>query len=325
MTYLTPVFVLSMISLFLGVLLVLADKFFADYGECKLVVADEDEFIVRGGETLLSYLIAHGINVPSSCAGKASCGYCKVRVLNGGGQLLPTERGFMTRAEKKNGTRLACQVKVKNDMEIFLPDFIETVKNIVKNGLFNPKMRWRFSIAKQQYDLENKKKQKKTDVDRIEKIHDIIEEHRNMPGALIPVLQNINNTFKYLPGHALRYVSAEMDIPLSEVFRISTFYNAFSLKPRGENIVKVCMGTSCYVKGGNKILENIEQELDIKVGESTPDLKFTLETVNCIGCCGQSPVISVNDDIFGYLDKKKTLNIISQYTSDEVRDEKIKT
>ena len=323
MTYLTPVFVLSMISLFLGVLLVLADKFFADYGECKLVVADEDEFIVRGGETLLSYLIAHGINVPSSCAGKASCGYCKVRVLNGGGQLLPTERGFMTRAEKKNGTRLACQVKVKNDMEIFLPDFIETVKNIVKNGLFNPKMRWRFSIAKQQYDLENKKKQKKTDVDRIEKIHDIIEEHRNMPGALIPVLQNINNTFKYLPGHALRYVSAEMDIPLSEVFRISTFYNAFSLKPRGENIVKVCMGTSCYVKGGNKILENIEQELDIKVGESTPDLKFTLETVNCIGCCGQSPVISVNDDIFGYLDKKKTLNIVSQYTSDEVRDEKI--
>ena len=84
------------------------------------------------------------------------------------------------------------------------------------------------------------------------------------------------------------------------------------------------MGTSCYVKGGGRILENIEQELDIKVGENTPDLKFTLDTVNCIGCCGQSPVISVNEDIFGYLDKKKTLNIISQYTSDEVRNEKIK-
>ena len=323
MTYLTPVFVLSMISLFLGVLLVLADKFFADYGDCKLVVAGEDEFTVRGGETLLSYLIGHGINVPSSCAGKASCGYCKVKILSGGGQVLPTERGFLTPTERKNGTRLSCQVKVKNDMEIFLPDFIETVKNIVKNRLYNPKLRWRFRIANQQYDLENKKKQKKTDVDRIEKIHAIIEEHRNMPGALIPVLQNINNTFRYLPGHALQYVSAEMDIPFSEVFRVSTFYNAFSLKPRGENIIKVCMGTSCYVKGGSRILENIEQELDIKVGHSTPDLKFTLDTVNCIGCCGQSPVISINDDIFGYLDKKKVLKILSQYTSDEVRNEKI--
>ena len=145
MTLLTPISVLSVVSLILGILLVLADKFLADYGECIIKVSGEDEFTIRGGDVLLSYLTAHGINVPAACAGKASCGYCKVKVLNGSGQVLPTEKGFLTRDDIKEGIRLACQVKVKNDMEIFMPDFIETVKNIVANELYDPSLNWSFN------------------------------------------------------------------------------------------------------------------------------------------------------------------------------------
>ena len=98
----------------------------------------------------------------------------------------------------------------------------------------------------------------------------------------------------------MRLMAKAIDMPLSEVHRVATFYNAFSLEPKGENIIKVCMGTSCYVKGGRRILQSIQNKLGIKVGEHTEDLKFNLETVSCIGCCGQSPVISVNDEIHGY-------------------------
>ncbi len=137
------------------------------------------------------------------------------------------------------------------------------------------------------------------------------------------ILQNINNKFNYLPDYSLRCVSDELKLPMSDIFRISTFYNAFSLVPRGRNIIKVCMGTACYVKGGGKIIQTVENNFGITVGETTSDLNVTLDTVNCIGCCGQSPVMSVNDDIFGNLNTKKVLNVIDQYISDEVSDEKI--
>jgi NADH:ubiquinone oxidoreductase subunit E len=110
-----------------------------------------------------------------------------------------------------------------------------------------------------------------------------------------------------------------MNIPLSLVYRVATFYNAFSFKPRGKNIIKICLGTSCYVKGGKKILETFERELGIKVNETTEDLKFSLETVNCIGCCGQSPVISINGDIYGYLtDYNMIYEILNRYENGKV-------
>ena len=102
--------------------------------------------LVQGGDTLLTYLTANNIKISSSCAGKASCGYCKVRVLKGGGQILPTEEIFMSREEKQNNMRLACQVKVRNDIDIYIPDFIEIIMAMVKNKTFKTNRRWRITI-----------------------------------------------------------------------------------------------------------------------------------------------------------------------------------
>ncbi len=134
-TFLTPVFVLSGISLILGILLVLADKFLADYGECKLVINDEKEFTVRGGSTILSYLTERKIFIPSACGGKATCGLCKGRVVTDVGPLLPTERPFMKPEEVADNTRLLCQVKVKKDTSIVIPEeyfLVKEFKSVVE-------------------------------------------------------------------------------------------------------------------------------------------------------------------------------------------------
>lgn len=128
MAFIIPILVLSGISLLLGVLLVLADKFLADYGECKLIINGEKEFTVRGGSHILSYLSANKIFIPSACGGKATCGLCKGRVVSDVGPLLPTERPFMDKEELKNDTRLLCQVKVKKDTNIIIPEEYFLVK-----------------------------------------------------------------------------------------------------------------------------------------------------------------------------------------------------
>ena len=124
-----PVLIISAILLVITILLVIAEKFLVSYGECKITVRKDDEvqeFTVEGGSFLLTDLTSHNIDITSSCGGKATCGYCKVQVLNGGGSILPTEEIFMDRQEKNSGMRLACQVKVKEDMEILIPDYLTT-------------------------------------------------------------------------------------------------------------------------------------------------------------------------------------------------------
>ncbi len=136
MTFFIPVIIISLILLVITILLAIADRLLVNYGECKIIVHQEDEqqeFLVQGGNPLLTDLTNNGIQVNSSCGGKATCGYCKVTVLSGGGEILPTEEIFMGRQEKLNQMRLACQVKVKNDIEIFFPDFLTTVRGIIEN------------------------------------------------------------------------------------------------------------------------------------------------------------------------------------------------
>jgi NADH-quinone oxidoreductase subunit E len=311
----TPVLIISLILLVITILLSIADRLLVNYGECKITVHQEDEakeFVVQGGSFLLTDLSAHKINITSSCAGKASCGYCKVRLLSGGGEILPTEEIFMSREEKRSGMRLACQVKVKEDLEVFIPDFLTTVRTIVKNKTFDPKLRWKF-IKDGKDGFASEKALTKLAHDDKEKVHEILEEYKDVPGSIVPILQRIDNTFRYLPEPVLRVTSKAIDMPLSEIYRVATFYNAFSLVPKGKNIIKVCMGTSCYVKGGSKILESLERKLGVKVGESTEDLNFYLETVSCIGCCGQSPVIAVNGEIYGYFKLGMIDDILHQY------------
>lgn len=136
MEFTVPIIILSSISLILGILLVLADKFLADYGECKLIINGEKEFTVRGGSTILSYLSANKIFIPSACGSKATCGLCKGKVVSDVGLLLPTEKPFMNKEEISNNTRLLCQVKVKKDTEIAIPEeyfLVKEFKTIVES------------------------------------------------------------------------------------------------------------------------------------------------------------------------------------------------
>ena len=146
-----------------------------------------------------------------------------------------------------------------------------------------------------------------------EKVNKIVEEYRGQEGALVPILQEINCSFNYLPENILRYVSQELDIPLTLIYRVATFYTAFSLKPVGKYKVTVCSGTTCHVKGARRVVDTLGRELGIKPGETTEDMNFTLDTVRCLGCCGLAPVITVGEDLYGKVTQAKIPKIIEQY------------
>lgn len=312
-----PVLVMNLILLVVTVLLAVADHFLITYGECKITVKQGDEkkeFTVKGGNYLLSSLNDNAVNISSSCGGKATCGYCKVRVSSGAGQILPTEEIFMSREEKLNNMRLACQVKVKDDIEISIPDFLTTVRSIVKNHTYDPRLRWNFKIIHQVDEIpeENKIIQKVNRKDEA-KISEIIQRHGGKKGILLPVLQSVDVLYHYFPENILWYLSKELNIPLSLVFTTATFYNAFNLKPMGKHVINVCLGTACYVKGGPQIVGALERELGIKVGETTKDMNFSLETVRCLGCCGLSPVMTIGDDLHGKVMPRNIPKILQHY------------
>lgn len=310
-----PILIMNAILIVIAVLLLIAEKFLVTYGECKITVEQEEgkkEIAVQGGDYLLSYLTQHGIEVSSSCGGKASCGYCKVKVVNGGGPILPTEEIFMSREEKAGGMRLACQVKVRNDLAIYIPDFLSTVRSMVKNRNYNPQQKWNFRISQQSYNVSTAEVPALPPGD-VTKLHSIIKEYKDLPGPLVPVLQKSNDTFNYLSEPVLRYISVNLKTPLSTVLRIATFYNAFSLKPRGKYVITVCLGTACHVKGSADILSTFEKELGIKNGETTEDRLFSLAGVRCIGCCGLAPVLKVNEDVHGLMTKNKVADLINMY------------
>jgi len=168
------------------------------------------------------------------------------------------------------------------------------------------------------YARPEKKPEIKLDPEDLQKAEKIVEEFRNEKGALVAILQSINSAFKYLPENVLRYVSAELDIPLILMYRTATFYKAFSLKPVGKNIVTVCVGTACHVKGATRIVDNLESELGIEAGETTEDMNFTLSTVNCLGCCGLAPVTTVGEDLYGKVEPSNIKEIVDKYRKVEV-------
>jgi NADH:ubiquinone oxidoreductase subunit E len=131
---------------------------------------------------------------------------------------------------------------------------------------------------------------KKADYDRI------LNRYPDKKGALLPILQDMNAEYHYLPEDALRYVSEQLDIPLSKVFHVATFFTAFSLKPRGKHTIKVCLGTACHVRGSPKVLDAMSKKLGIAPGETTPDGEVTLETVNCLGACALGPTVMVDEE-----------------------------
>lgn len=146
-----------------------------------------------------------------------------------------------------------------------------------------------------------------------DKVIEIVRRNKGRQGPLMPILQQINAAFNYLPESALRYVAQETGYPLSHILRIATFYSAFSITPRGKYIINVCLGTTCYVRGGDKLMEKFTEELKIKEGETTKDRLFTLRSVRCIGCCGLAPALMVNEDVFGKVTIPQVREIIKKF------------
>ncbi len=143
-------------------------------------------------------------------------------------------------------------------------------------------------------------------------IGEILTEREKRRGILIHALQRVQQEYNYLPEDALRMLSDELGIPLSEVYSTASFYKQFYFTPRGKNILRVCTGTACHVRGAPKVLEKLEEAFEITEGETTPDLSMTLETVGCIGCCGLAPVAMVNEEVVGEVDIKKIEEIIRE-------------
>ena len=141
-----------------------------------------------------------------------------------------------------------------------------------------------------------------------------ISQHPKEQSSLIGVMLDVQNYFYYLPKESLFQISRELNVPISTVYSLATFYKAFSLKPKGKNPIAVCTGTACHVQGATKLLEKFERELNIKAGgETTPDKLFNLESVRCLGCCGLAPVVTIGKDLHGKLPANKIPKLLKQY------------
>ncbi|MGM0167081.1 NADP-reducing hydrogenase subunit HndA [Enterococcus sp. AZ135] len=144
-----------------------------------------------------------------------------------------------------------------------------------------------------------------------------IEELQGQRGVQMPALQEAQRIYGYLPIKIMKRLSKELDLPMEELYSTATFYAQFTFVPKGEYTISVCMGTACYVKGAGDILDSFETELNIESGETTSDRKFTLESCRCIGACGLAPVLTVNEEVYGRLSKKKADKVLVTYQKKE--------
>lgn len=147
----------------------------------------------------------------------------------------------------------------------------------------------------------------------LKEICDIIERHGYQSGSLIGILQDIQAKMNYLPKKALIQVARSLDIPLTSIYEIATFYKAFSLEPKGRHTIQVCLGTACHVRGGARVIDYLENGLEVKAGGTTRDLSFTLETVNCLGACALGPMILVDHQYYGHIHTNKIESILKKY------------
>lgn len=149
------------------------------------------------------------------------------------------------------------------------------------------------------------------------KIQSLIDKHQGLKKNLIAILLDIQENFNYLSPESLRVVAKALGMPLIDIIGVATFYRAFSLTPRGKHMCLVCMGTACHVRGGPKILEEIERKLDVAAGENTKDGQFTLETVACLGCCAIGPVVVVDGEYHGHATIRNVGPILAKYQKPE--------
>lgn len=143
-----------------------------------------------------------------------------------------------------------------------------------------------------------------------------INEHRNEKGALMPVLHEAQSIYGYLPAEVQTVIAEQLNVPLAEVYGVATFYSQFTLQPKGKHKISICLGTACYVKGSDKILEAVEHELRITCGNCTPDKKFSIDSCRCVGACGLAPVMIIDGEVYGRLTPSDVKGILDKYIQD---------
>lgn len=145
------------------------------------------------------------------------------------------------------------------------------------------------------------------------KLDEIIDKYQGKQGFLIQLLLDVQAEFNWIPKEAIARINQKFNIPVSQIYRVASFYQAMSLVPNGKHLVSICMGTACHVRGGPKVLEKAEDTLEIKAGETTGDLKFTIKKINCLGCCALGPVMMVDEDYHGKILPAKVKEVLENY------------
>ncbi|MEA4927252.1 MAG: NADH-quinone oxidoreductase subunit NuoE [Candidatus Limiplasma sp.] len=149
--------------------------------------------------------------------------------------------------------------------------------------------------------------------EKFAELQKVIDEHKGQKGALMPVLQEAQGIFGCVPMDVQEYIADALDTTLSEVYGVATFYSQFSLQPKGKYVIGVCMGTACYVRGAQKVLDRVVKELGVEVGSTTEDGMFTLQATRCLGACGLAPVMMINDEVFGRLTEEEIPGILDKF------------
>jgi len=149
--------------------------------------------------------------------------------------------------------------------------------------------------------------------ENFEKLHKVIEEHKDMQGPLMPILHGAQHIFGAIPMEVQRVISEKLNTPLAEIYGVVTFYSQFTLEPKGDYLISVCLGTACYVRGAQQLIDKISEMTNVGVGKTSPDGKFSLEATRCIGACGLAPVLTVNEDVYGRLTLNDIPGIIQKY------------
>lgn len=149
-------------------------------------------------------------------------------------------------------------------------------------------------------------------------LKEFIDSVKDTQGILMQTLQKAQDIFGYLPLEVQKFIADETGIPLADIYGVVTFYTQFTVEEKGKHRVGVCLGTACYVKGSQDVMDKLSEELNVKVGQTTEDRMFTLEATRCLGCCGLAPVMTIDEDVYGNIDPKRVPEVIAKYRNQEV-------
>ncbi len=283
----------------------------------KILVVDDEPVVIKSAERVLK---AEGYTVESALSGKEALAVMEQNTYN----LVLTDLkmpemdgiSLIKRIKKKKPdtgiviiTGYPSQDTVREALELGIIDYVpKPFTPAVLADVTHRAVEWiKGSITVDERAPEEFPPSMAAELDKI------IKEYRDTPGSLIPVLQRAQELAGYLPPVVQKHIARGLNIPEAEIHSVVTFYAFFTMKPRGEHLVRLCLGTACYTKKSEAILEKFKSELHIDVGEVTPDKKFSIETVRCIGACGLAPVVVVDSDIHGLMHPKKIRGVINEY------------